>query len=100
MAGKSLAALFDEPRPLQPGRARGEDHLPPAGHHRRGRRALDGRLWGTTFYEKLTCPKTERVVRLVDGGEAHCAMNNPSLKHQIEFDWLDDVFKKNGASRS
>ena len=48
---------------------------------------------GHDFYEKLTCPKTERLVRLVDGGEAHCTMNNPSLKHQIEFDWLDDVFK-------
>jgi nucleoside-diphosphate-sugar epimerase len=31
--------------------------------------------------------------------EVHCSLNNPSLKHQIEFDWLDDVFKKNGASR-
>jgi hypothetical protein len=30
---------------------------------------------------------------LVEGGEAHCQMNNPSLKHQIEFDWLDDLFK-------
>jgi hypothetical protein len=53
---------------------------------------------GHDFYEKLTCPKTERLVRLIEGGEAHCQMNNPSLKHQIEFDWLDDVFKKNGAS--
>ena len=26
---------------------------------------------GYGFYEKLTCPKTERLVRLVDGGEAH-----------------------------
>ena len=48
---------------------------------------------GHKFYEKLTCPKTERVIRFVDGGEIHCALNNPSLKHQIEFDWLDDVFK-------
>ena len=48
---------------------------------------------GHDFYEKLTCLKTERLVRLIDGGEAHCQMNNPSLKHQIEFDWLDDVFK-------
>jgi hypothetical protein len=40
----------------------------------------------TAFYERLTCPKTERVVRVVDGGEAHCTMNNLSLKHQIEFD--------------
>jgi pimeloyl-ACP methyl ester carboxylesterase len=48
---------------------------------------------GHDFYEKLTCPKTERLVRLIEGGEAHCQMNNPSLKHQIEFDWLDDVLK-------
>ena len=52
------------------------------------------------FYEKLTCPKTERMVSALDGGEAHCTLNSPSLKHQIEFDWLDDVFKKNGGSRS
>jgi hypothetical protein len=52
---------------------------------------------GHKFYEKLTCPKTERLVRFVDGGEIHCTINNPSLKHQIEFDWLDDVFKKNKA---
>jgi len=53
---------------------------------------------GHEFYEKLTCPKTEHVVRSVDGGEAHCTVNNPSLKHQIEFDWLDDVFKKTTSS--
>ena len=49
--------------------------------------------FGRDFYEKLSCPKTERLVRLIEGGEAHCQMNNPSLKHQIEFDWLDDVFR-------
>jgi pimeloyl-ACP methyl ester carboxylesterase len=48
---------------------------------------------GHDFYEKLSCPKTERLVSLLEGGEAHCQMNNPSLKHQIEFDWLDDVFR-------
>jgi hypothetical protein len=35
---------------------------------------------GHDFYEKLTCPKTERLVRLIEGGEAHCQMNNLSLK--------------------
>ena len=49
------------------------------------------------FFEKLTCPKTERVVTSAEGGEAHCQINNPSLKHQIEFDWLDEVFKRNKA---
>jgi pimeloyl-ACP methyl ester carboxylesterase len=50
---------------------------------------------GHAFYEKLTCPKAEHLVLSVEGGEAHCTVNNPSLKHQIEFDWLDDVFNKN-----
>jgi hypothetical protein len=45
------------------------------------------------FFEKLTGPKTERVVTALDGGEAHCQINNPSLKNQIELDWLDDVFQ-------
>ena len=49
---------------------------------------------GHQFFAKLTCPKTERLVSFVDGGEIHCNLNNPSLKHQIEFDWLDDVFKR------
>ena len=48
---------------------------------------------GHKFFEKLTCAKTERLLRIVDGSEIHCALNNPSLKHQIEFDWLDEVFK-------
>jgi pimeloyl-ACP methyl ester carboxylesterase len=51
------------------------------------------------FCEKLTCPKTERMISALDGGEVHCSLNNASLKHQIEFDWLDDVFEKTGASR-
>jgi pimeloyl-ACP methyl ester carboxylesterase len=49
------------------------------------------------FCEKLTCPKTERRISALDGGEIHCTLNNPSLKHQIEFDWLDDVFKNSAA---
>jgi hypothetical protein len=44
------------------------------------------------FYEKLTCPKADRLITAEEGGEAHCGLNNPSLKAQIEFDWLDDVF--------
>jgi pimeloyl-ACP methyl ester carboxylesterase len=91
-AGKSLAALFDD-----------LDRYSLAGLEKKITCPLlsmageaEGPLMvglGHDFYEKLTCPKTERLVRLVDGGEAHCQMNNPSLKHQIEFDWLDDVFK-------
>jgi hypothetical protein len=48
---------------------------------------------GHDFYKKLTCPKNERIVRAMEGGEAHCTINNLSLKSQIEFDWLDEVFK-------
>jgi pimeloyl-ACP methyl ester carboxylesterase len=48
---------------------------------------------GHACFEKLTCPKTERLVSALEGGEAHCTINNPSLKHQIEFDWLGEVFK-------
>jgi pimeloyl-ACP methyl ester carboxylesterase len=44
------------------------------------------------FYEKLTCPKADRFITAEEGGEAHCGINNPSLKAQIEFDWLDEVF--------
>jgi pimeloyl-ACP methyl ester carboxylesterase len=53
---------------------------------------------GHEFYEKLTCPKAEHIFLSEDGGDAHCQMNNPSLKHQIEFDWLDDVFAKKSKS--
>ena len=54
----------------------------------------DERHGDPNFCKKLTCPKAEHVVRSVDGGEAHCTLNNPSLEHQIEFDWLDGVFKR------
>jgi hypothetical protein len=32
-------------------------------------------------------------VYFFEHGEAHCTINNPSLKHQIEFDWLDEIVK-------
>jgi hypothetical protein len=48
-------------------------------------------------FDKLTCPKTERTIQGYEGGDLHCMMNNPSLKHQIEFDWLDDVFGYRGT---
>ncbi len=48
---------------------------------------------GHEFYQKLTCPKAARIFRSADGGEAHCQMNNPSLQHQVEFDWLGEIFK-------
>jgi hypothetical protein len=35
---------------------------------------------------------TERTLTAEEGGDAHCGLNNPALKAQIEFDWLDDVF--------
>lgn len=92
LTGKSLAAVFDECGRYSLAGLEGKITCPIL--------CFGGEAEGSTmttpaheFYEKLTCPKTERVVRLVEGGEAHCQMNNPSLKHQIEFDWLDDVFK-------
>jgi pimeloyl-ACP methyl ester carboxylesterase len=99
MAGQSLAAFCDNlgtyslagleksiTRPLLNFAGEGEgSQMVSAGH---------------AFYEKLTCPKTERVILSVEGGEAHCQMNNPSLKHQIEFDWLNDVFTKKPKTTS
>lgn len=46
------------------------------------------------FFDKLSCDKVERVVTQNEGAELHCSVNGPSVKHQIEFDWLDDVFRK------
>jgi pimeloyl-ACP methyl ester carboxylesterase len=60
-----------------------------------GQLAIDGQK----FYEKLTCPKAQHIIATKEGGEAHCGVNNSSLEHQIIFDWLDGVFKKNGAIR-
>jgi hypothetical protein len=58
-----------------------------------GQLAVDGQK----FYDKLTCPKAQQIITTKEGGEAHCGANNQSLEHQIVFDWLDDVFKKNEA---
>ena len=55
-----------------------------------GQLAVDGRK----FYDKLTCPKAQHIIATMEGGEAHCGVNNSSLEHQIMFDWLDDVFKE------
>jgi pimeloyl-ACP methyl ester carboxylesterase len=93
-AGKSLAALFDDLGRYSLAGLEGKITCPLLSIAGEGEGPLMVGL-GHDFYEKLTCPKTERLVRLVDGGEAHCQMNNPSLKHQIEFDWLDDVFQTN-----
>jgi hypothetical protein len=49
--------------------------------------------FGHACFEKLTCAKTERLVRALERGEAHCTINNPSREHQVEFDWLDEVSK-------
>ena len=46
-----------------------------------------------SFYDKLTCPKAQRIIATKEGGEAHCGVNDASLSHQIVFDWLDDVLK-------
>ncbi len=91
MAGQSLAAYFDKAGAYS--LAGLEDHitcpfLSMAGEGE-GSRMVDA---GHEFYKKLTCRKAERIFRTADGGDAHCQMNNPSLKHQVEFDWLDEIF--------
>jgi hypothetical protein len=92
MAGQSLAAFCDNLGTYS--LAGLEEHitcplLSMAGEGE-GSQVVDA---GHEFYEKLTCPKAERLFRSADGGEAHCQMNNPSLKHQVEFDWLGEIFK-------
>jgi hypothetical protein len=92
VGGGSLPALFDDLGRYNLAGLEGEITCPLLSVAGEGEGPLAIGL-GHDFYEKLTCPKTERLVCLLEGGEAHCQMNNPSLKHQIEFDWLDDVFK-------
>ncbi len=93
MAGQSLAAFCDNLGTYSLARLEGKITCPflsMAGEGE-GSRMVDA---GHGFYEKLACPKAEHIFRSEDGGDAHCQMNNPSLKHQIEFDWLDEVFNK------
>ncbi|HUE22969.1 MAG TPA: hypothetical protein VMQ86_14890 [Bryobacteraceae bacterium] len=54
-----------------------------------GQLAVDGQK----FYDKLSCRKAQHIIATGEGGEAHCAVNNPSLGHQIMFDWLEEIFK-------
>jgi hypothetical protein len=92
MAGQSLAAFCDNLGTYS--LAGLEDHITcpllNMGGEGEGSRMVNA---GREFYEKLTCPKAEHIFRSADGGEAHCQMNNPSLKHQVEFDWLGEIFK-------
>jgi pimeloyl-ACP methyl ester carboxylesterase len=94
MAGKSLAAFLDNLSHYDLAGLEGKITCPLLymGGEGEGPSAT---ATAHEFFEKLPCPKTERVVTSAEGGEAHCQINNPSLKHQIEFDWLDDIFKKN-----
>ena len=94
MAGKSLAAFLDNLSHYTLTGLEGKITCPLLSIAGEGEGQSANDL-GHVFYEKLTCQKTERVVTSAEGGEAHCQINNPSLKHQIEFDWLDDIFKKN-----
>ena len=91
MAGQSLAAFCDNLGTYS--LAGLEDHITcpllNMGGEGEGSRMVDA---GREFYQKLTCPKAERIFRSAEGGEAHCQMNNPSLKHQVEFDWLAEIF--------
>ncbi len=92
MAGKSLAAFLDNLSHYTLAGLEGKITCPLLSIGGEGE-GLSANAMAHEFFEKLTCPKTERVVTSAEGGEAHCQINNPSLKHQIEFDWLDEVFK-------
>jgi hypothetical protein len=46
------------------------------------------------FYDALSCPKAARHIENDEGAEAHCQVNNSSLAHMIEFDWLDEVLSQ------
>jgi hypothetical protein len=91
MAGKSLAAFLDNISHYTLAGLEGKITCPLLSIGGEGE-GPSANAAAHEFYEKLTCPKTERVVTSAEGGEAHCQINNPSLKHQIEFDWLDEVF--------
>jgi pimeloyl-ACP methyl ester carboxylesterase len=92
MAGKSLAAFLDNLSHYTLAGLEGKITCPLLSIGGEGE-GPSANAMAHEFFEKLTCPKTERVVTSAEGGEAHCQINNPSLKHQIEFDWLDDVLK-------
>jgi hypothetical protein len=98
IGGESLATLFDYIGTFSLPGLEGEMTCPllSIGGEAEGPLALTA---GHEFFEKLTCPKTERVISSAEGGEAHRQINNPALKHHIEFDWLDDVFTKNQGTR-
>jgi pimeloyl-ACP methyl ester carboxylesterase len=92
MAGRSLAAFLDNLSHYNLAGLEGQITCPLLSVGGEGEGPAANAM-AHQFFEKLTCPKTERVVTIAEGGEAHCQINNPSLKHQIEFDWLDDVLK-------
>jgi len=46
------------------------------------------------FYENVASKrKTLRIFTFQDGADDHCQINNHTLRNQVVFDWLDDVFK-------
>ncbi len=92
MAGKSLAAFLDNLSHYTLAGLEGKITCPLLSVGGEGE-GPSANAMAHEFFEKLTCPKTERVVTSAEGGEAHCQINNPSLKHQIEFDWLDEVLE-------
>jgi pimeloyl-ACP methyl ester carboxylesterase len=47
-----------------------------------------------TFFDVLPNPRNRFVLTTEDeGAELHCQRGNSSLLHQIEFDWLDEIFR-------
>lgn len=45
------------------------------------------------YFTKFKNPKNKfNITTAEEGGEQHCTANNLSLKHQLEMDWLDELF--------
>ncbi len=91
MAGRSLRELFDSIAAFNLWGLEDKFEIPFLNICAAGEGEMM-RTLGLRFFDKLTCPKTDRFIEGFEGADAHCEVNNPSLKHQIEFDWLDDVF--------
>ncbi len=48
------------------------------------------------YFTKFKNPKNKfNITTAEEGGEQHCTANNLSLKHQLEMDWLDELFHFN-----
>ena len=79
MAGKSLAAFLDNLSQYTLAGLEGKITCPLLSIGGEGE-GPSANAMAHEFFEKLTCPKRERVVTSAEGGETHFQINNPSLK--------------------